>query len=231
MLVFIFEFGPPTTDAATGTAVTISGKGFLQPVTQDQKVLIRWEVKSPSSQFFTSKGRVEIIMVNGAESAIIRTSTPSATSSIITNEGTGKVFLRVSFDGFTFTPISFSAFVVFYLTPEFRSLYALDTRYNRYPIAVPHPCTPLGAAYPEYQSTLSVPQSGTVYDRALKADVQLYLYVQAKNILLSPTTTACIFLMDAKGDETDIPLFDGCLLNQRYVNYLVSIRSRSRHVG
>ncbi len=63
---------------------------------------------------------------------------------------------------------------------------------NKFPTTVPQKLPQdLG---PLYKHVYQMPQSGFLYDREVGKDVQLYVYVNASDLLLSTATTVCIFL-------------------------------------
>jgi hypothetical protein len=65
--------------------------------------------------------------------------------------------------------------------------------------------------------TYKMPQSGKVYDTTLEESVQLYFYINASYLLLSESSTVCIFLYgDVAGTDEDN--FDDCESEQRWEN-------------
>ena len=67
-----------------------------------------------------------------------------------------------------------------------------------------------------YRPTYNMPQSGKVFDYGLNKEVQLYLYVNASDVYLSSSTTVCIFLAGATGDD-EVDTFEGCVEEGRCV--------------
>jgi len=197
---------PSLSSIEGGTVVTISGSGFFTPVTKNGLVEIRWYVLN-SDIWFTSYGEV------GDSFEEIITTTPKVSSKLVpsvassTDAGLLKVYVRVSFNGVTFSSISYVSYLIYYLTPAMNSFYLLDM----YPTSIPQKeKSRLGDSY---RYVYQMPQSGKVYDTSLKKDVQLYLYVNSSNLYLSASTTVCIFLNDATGDSSDD--FSNCVTEGR----------------
>lgn len=198
---------PALSSVKGGTEVTISGAGFITtPTTADKKVVIRWALKDTPTVWLTSYGTV-----NSLGNQIITTTPPADRSLVPKSVGFTTVYVQVSFNGLTFTSISFVSTMIYYLTPKLNSFYVLDATAT-YPIGNP----PFPLSDPGYRMVRSMPQSGKVYDTVLKSDQQLYLYLNSSSLYLSTATTMCIFLNGATGDNSKDD-FNNCLIENRSV--------------